>query len=614
MHRSHHWRIGPSMFPLAVLSAGFLSFLASSRGAEAAAPDTWAFVRVNGNNFSCSGGSVTPSAAPSSADASCSETSQGPSGVSGVGSSFADYGVLRAVGTAAVAGPSNGNATVESSAGFDETFSITGPVTRVFLKLTTSILGSGQGLAVGGGSGSSATFTAGGVVNLKAYAGSTQCTTGYVTGAGSCTILVPVNASGVVDVSVTLMAQASYATGSSAFGNATASFYSGGGLSGVEVTDASGSPLAGYTVSSASGTSYPVAPGGVAPLSTANYVRFFNLPADPSTYACVAPDGASCSGSVVAPGTNWTVNYFADASADIGVLRAKSSVFLTGDNSLGPLDGGAVPFPSLASVGGRANYRDGLWVTGAQGTGTLTLTFTITGTSSQTPGTLGRAAVQYIPIGNGLLDYAHSILAGVAPDGTATVSVPFTFNQKVEYQISFYALSQIFTGWAAGAAASADYSHTAVLTAVGVKDESGTPLDNFSIAADSGTAYSKNGVQAVVPIDVLSRINLTSRGVVPVAILSGPGFDAPAQVDVMSLTFGRTGNEHSLALPKNRKEELSEVCSVEDANDDGLPDLVCRFSRSLTAFQLGDSTGVLKGWTLAKKPIFGTDAIRIVSR
>jgi hypothetical protein len=606
-------RTTPAVCRRAVLPATLLVWLALCP-AQAAAQGTYSLVNVTGNNMVCSNGTATPSATASSALATCTDLSQGPSGVSGWGSSAADYGVLRALAISSVSGPQNGSVAVDGRAGFIDSLSVAGPGTGVFLKLTATILGTGQGGVVSGGSGSSATYFAGGVVTLKAYAGASQCAAGYVTGGSSCTILVPVNASGVVDVSMDLQAQTAYSTGSAAFGSATANFYDGGLLSGAVVTDASGNPLAGYSISAASGTSYPVHPPSVATYSTHNYVRFFDLPTDPSTIACSAPNGVPCSGSVVAPGTNWTVNYFADARADYGILRAKSSIYLTGDNSLGPLNGGAVPFPSLATAGGLSSFREGLWVSGGQGTGTMYLTFTVTGTSSQTPGTVGWAAVQYIPIVNGRPDFAHSVLTGVAPDGTATVPVPFTFNQLVEFQISFYALSQIYTGWTAGASVSADYSNTAVLSRIAVKDGSGLALSNFSIATVSGTPFGANGVVKTVPIDVLSRITLTSHGVVPVAVLSDPTFNAPALVDVQSLTFGRTGNEHSLALSNHGTARLSDVCEVEDVNDDGLPDLVCRFSTDVTAFQLGDTVGVLKGWTLTKKPISGSDRIRVGSR
>jgi hypothetical protein len=70
-----------------------------------------------------------------------------------------------------------------------------------------------------------------------------------------------------------------------------------------------------------------------------------------------------------------------------------------------------------------------------------------------------------------------------------------------------------------------------------------------------------------------------------VAILSARAFNAPARVDQAKLTFGRTGDEASLAF-----------CSgAEDVNGDRLPDLVCHFHNGKTGFRPGDTKAVLKG-------------------
>src|SRR6266446_3493857 len=85
-----------------------------------------------------------------------------------------------------------------------------------------------------------------------------------------------------------------------------------------------------------------------------------------------------------------------------------------------------------------------------------------------------------------------------------------------------------------------------------------------------------------------------SRGAIPVAILSTPGFST-ADLDAKTLTFGRTGNEQSLAF-----------CNPpEDVNRDGRLDLMCHFDTSLTGFQTGDATGTLKGKTVTGTLITG---------
>ena len=50
----------------------------------------------------------------------------------------------------------------------------------------------------------------------------------------------------------------------------------------------------------------------------------------------------------------------------------------------------------------------------------------------------------------------------------------------------------------------------------------------------------------------------------------------------------------------------------EDVNGDGLLDVVCHFYTQETAFQDGDTNGVLKGFTTDGVPIQGTDTIRLV--
>jgi len=106
-----------------------------------------------------------------------------------------------------------------------------------------------------------------------------------------------------------------------------------------------------------------------------------------------------------------------------------------------------------------------------------------------------------------------------------------------------------------------------------------------------------------VDIDIKPCINPRSQRKIPVAILSTTDFNAPLQVDPNTLTFGRTGDEKSLAF-----------CNTggEDVNGDGLPDLVCHFTTQLTRFQVGDTAGVLKGQTVDNILIEGADSIRIV--
>ena len=98
------------------------------------------------------------------------------------------------------------------------------------------------------------------------------------------------------------------------------------------------------------------------------------------------------------------------------------------------------------------------------------------------------------------------------------------------------------------------------------------------------------------------HINTKSNGKIRVAILSTVNFDAPARVDMTSLTFGRTGDEKSLAFCHTNRE---------DVNHDRRTDLVCFFQTSKTAFKPGDTFGILRVMlTDHQTMIVGTDSIR----
>jgi hypothetical protein len=114
------------------------------------------------------------------------------------------------------------------------------------------------------------------------------------------------------------------------------------------------------------------------------------------------------------------------------------------------------------------------------------------------------------------------------------------------------------------------------------------------------------GVTIPVIIDIKpggfpNSVNPQSSGKTPVAIISTVGFQAPAQVDQSSLTFGHTGNEVSLVS-----------CRSEDVNGDGVLDLACHFNTSASGFQPGDTRGILRGKTLSGTPLYGRDSVRIV--
>jgi len=100
-----------------------------------------------------------------------------------------------------------------------------------------------------------------------------------------------------------------------------------------------------------------------------------------------------------------------------------------------------------------------------------------------------------------------------------------------------------------------------------------------------------------------NSINRRSNGEIPVAILSTDDFDAVAEVDQGSLTFGRTGTEDSLRRCNG---------AGEDVDGDLDLDLVCHFGVRESGFECGDTHGRLEGELLDATSIFGVDSVRIV--
>jgi hypothetical protein len=108
----------------------------------------------------------------------------------------------------------------------------------------------------------------------------------------------------------------------------------------------------------------------------------------------------------------------------------------------------------------------------------------------------------------------------------------------------------------------------------------------------------------IQPGSTANLISLRKGSKVSVAILSTATLNAPSDVTRTSLTFGRTGDEASLDACARR---------AKDVNGDGRPDLVCTFSTAKAGFQLGDTTGTLKGRTVSGTSIIGSDSVTVVS-
>lgn len=101
-----------------------------------------------------------------------------------------------------------------------------------------------------------------------------------------------------------------------------------------------------------------------------------------------------------------------------------------------------------------------------------------------------------------------------------------------------------------------------------------------------------------------NTINLGSRGVVQVAILSTSTFDAPSQVKAETVTLA--------GAPVQLKGNGLPVVTYADVNGDGLVDLVVHVQTEQMKLSPGATKAILEGETLEGTPIQGEDTVRIV--
>lgn len=108
----------------------------------------------------------------------------------------------------------------------------------------------------------------------------------------------------------------------------------------------------------------------------------------------------------------------------------------------------------------------------------------------------------------------------------------------------------------------------------------------------------------IEPGSTVNSINLSSAGVVPVAVLSSPAFDA---TDIDPATVALAG-----ASVKMVGKSARYLASTEDVNGDGLLDFVCQVVTAKFMIEPGDSRAVLEAETFAGMRIRGEDSVRIV--
>lgn len=104
----------------------------------------------------------------------------------------------------------------------------------------------------------------------------------------------------------------------------------------------------------------------------------------------------------------------------------------------------------------------------------------------------------------------------------------------------------------------------------------------------------------IKPGDTPNSINLKSKGVIPVAIVSTDTFDAKT-LDPLSVRFG-----------PNAARESHNKGHIEDVNGDGKPDMVLHFRTQESGIKAGDSDACLTGKTTIGLDVQGCDLVKIV--
>lgn len=103
----------------------------------------------------------------------------------------------------------------------------------------------------------------------------------------------------------------------------------------------------------------------------------------------------------------------------------------------------------------------------------------------------------------------------------------------------------------------------------------------------------------IKPGSSVNPINMKSKGVTPVAVLTDESFDA-ATLDVTTLLFGATGVEAA-----------AERAKLADVDNDGDLDLICHFRTRATGLTDTDTEAVLTATALDGTLLVGSDVVRV---
>jgi hypothetical protein len=291
-------------------------------------------------------------------------------------------------------------------------------------------------------------------------------------------------------------------------------------------------------------------------------------------------------------------HHLAIANAEYGVLRASASTFPpdpTGDLF------SAVRHRTAAGV----SWQDTFLITGGNGPGIYKLSVHVQG---------GLASSSHLPVAAATgATFGISAIPFQGGGGSASTTYDsLSIDETVEYQQTFEygqpfeidAFLEVFADGILDVGSAANFSDTAIVTSAVVFDPAtGLPATSAVIETASGTDYSNLGSTPLeVAIDIRpetdpNTINLKSKGVIPVAILTTATLDA-ATVDPTTVLFGPTGTE---AAPVHS--------ALEDVNGDGATDMILHFNTQATGLTCGVTDASLTGETVSGQGIAGSDSV-----
>lgn len=213
-----------------------------------------------------------------------------------------------------------------------------------------------------------------------------------------------------------------------------------------------------------------------------------------------------CSGSTTTPTTGSTLNYLTTATASYGVLKAAGQSSITGAS-------GTANLTDYSTSYGQAYFEDSWLITGGSGTGTLQLLFGLDG------------SYNFCGIHSGLvLGFSLANLdGGPSSSGTPSLSgcsgsiattkiltTTFTFGSALDFLVSLTAGSNLYD-LGNNISSNIDFSDTATMTAIVVKDAAGNVIP-FGLTTASGASLFSGLAPSPSPTGVPEPMTLALFG------------------------------------------------------------------------------------------------------